>query len=215
MNSIGISPRGYTAPFGEWTPSISQAIRDNYFLYSSEFSYDYDNLPSRVYTYSSVYDLLQIPVHPICIGSLRRQGFTSEMMIEYFLTLIDNKYKTQEPISLYHHPIHENWEVVEEIFKKIKALNIPTMAMGDYAGWWNKRNLSRINRESCEDVCVRVINTELKEKFIPVENKEQIDINNWKYNKIDISIPNDILKIKKFNKWIYINKLENYLFTKK
>ncbi|MDO9028075.1 MAG: hypothetical protein Q7U68_04350, partial [Candidatus Roizmanbacteria bacterium] len=211
----GIDPRGFAAPFGKWNASLAQAIRDLGFSYSSEFSYDYDNLPSPSFVYHGLPGTLQIPVHPICIGSLRRQGFTSIEMTGYFIDEIEKKLKMREPIVLYHHPTHENLDVVENIFRKIKDLNIPTMKMCEYADWWKKRAAVQISLEAQEDVYARIINPEGKEKIISINDGVNINDFGWKVKPNNVPLPDGIARIRKFNKWMLIHKLENFLHGKK
>ncbi len=215
LKNAGIEPRGFAAPFGKWNASLAQAISDLGFSYSSEFSYDYDNLPSTSLVYHSLSGTLQIPVHPICIGSLRRQGFSSIEMTEYFLNEIEKKLKLHEPIIFYHHPTHKNWDVVENIFKKINDLNIPTMKMCEYADWWKKRVAVLNSLESQEDVYTRIISPGGKEKIINVDNCIDADNYRWTEKPKNVHAPEDIARIRKINKWMLVHKLENLLHKKK
>jgi hypothetical protein len=215
LKDAGIGPRGFAAPFGKWNPTLAQAVRDIGFSYSSEFSYDYDNLPSRSIIYSGLTGTLQIPVHPICIGSLRRQGFTRIEMTEYFINEIEKKLKMREPIVLYHHPTHENLDVVENVFRKIKDLNVPTMKMYEYADWWKKRATVQYGESVLEDVYAQIINPDGKEKIIFINDGVTMNDFGWKVKPINVPLPDGIARIRKFNKWMLIHKLENFLHRKK
>ena len=46
LRNSGFRMQGFAAPFGTWNDELGRAIVDCGFEYSSEFSYDYDNLPS-------------------------------------------------------------------------------------------------------------------------------------------------------------------------
>ncbi len=80
----GMEARSFAAPYGTWNEGIARAVEHCGFEYSSEFSYDYDNFPSFPLLEGEYSRTLQVPVHPISIGSLRRQGFSEQEMTEYF-----------------------------------------------------------------------------------------------------------------------------------
>lgn len=140
LQDAGIDPRGYAAPFGEWHPLLGKIVEEMGFNYSSEFAAAYDDLPFYPYLDDSFSTVLQVPVHPVSVGRLRWARHTSEQMLAYFLREIDCKSSRFEPIFLYHHPGHQNFQVFEKIFLEIKQRNIPTMSMGEYAEWWRQRS---------------------------------------------------------------------------
>ena len=50
FNKAEIPLFGYAAPYGEWNFNIAKAIEQANFIYSSEFTLDYDNLPFYPYS---------------------------------------------------------------------------------------------------------------------------------------------------------------------
>ncbi|MDI6802966.1 MAG: polysaccharide deacetylase family protein [Bacteroidota bacterium] len=220
MKASGINPKGFAAPFGKWNSSLGQAVRDLDFEYSSEFAYDYDNLPSF-----TNYSTLQIPVHPICIGSLRRQGYTTGQMIAYYENEIEKKLKLNEPIIFYHHPTNENIDVVEKIFQRMQLIDIPKLTMHQFTGWWNKREKAKVMIQ--QDGTILNVNTEhtipeLRLRLASPAGKETItapeplidlDKISWQEKEIPIPLPKDIHRIRKYNIWMLINKIEDYFFT--
>ncbi|MFA6540931.1 MAG: hypothetical protein WCT99_04950, partial [Bacteroidota bacterium] len=68
LRKHALNPKGITSPTGAWTGEISAAMDEIGFAYSSEFGYDYDNLPSFPFINNRFSQVLQLPVHPICIG---------------------------------------------------------------------------------------------------------------------------------------------------
>jgi peptidoglycan/xylan/chitin deacetylase (PgdA/CDA1 family) len=222
LKEVGSSPNGFASPYGKWNTGLAQAIRDHGFYYSSEFSYDYDNLPSNTMLFENPTSVLQIPVHPICIGSLKRQGFSGKEMIEYFHDQIDKKLILNNPIIFYHHPTHNHLEVIENLFNYVKEKNIVPMKMSDYAEWWNKRNLIKLDMalendnlkirsdNYSEDVYLRVTTADGREGII--KPQQSIDLREITYrekNKV-LSPPKDIARSRRFNKWMLINKIEDY-----
>lgn len=140
LRNAGIHPRGYAAPFGEWNPLLGKIVEEMGFNYSSEFAAGYDDLPFYPYLQDSFSAVLQVPIHPTSMGRLRWARHSSEQMLAYFLREINWKSSRFEPVFLYHHPGHRNFEVFEKIFREVKQRNIPTMSMGEYAEWWQQRN---------------------------------------------------------------------------
>jgi hypothetical protein len=140
----GLRTEGITAPTGAWNRYIGTAILELEFSYSSEFGYDYDNLPSFPFVNSSFSPVVQLPIHPICVGSMLQSGFLPSDMISYFKQVVDKKRSLAEPICLYHHPTHGHTEVFQEVFKYIHSLKIATMSYSDYALWWKRRSRNRM-----------------------------------------------------------------------
>jgi peptidoglycan/xylan/chitin deacetylase (PgdA/CDA1 family) len=218
----GINPKGFASPFGRWNSSLAQAIRDLNFKYSSEFAYDYDNLPSNTLLFDNPTSVLQIPIHPICIGSLWRQGFSKDEMEQYFRYQVDKKLFLNEPIIFYHHPTHNHLEVIENILNYVKDKNVPAMRMTNYADWWKKRNEIKTNmsfNENClkvrgenhpDDVYFRITTSDGREALVQVS--ESNDLSGIQFRKKPLAMvpPKDISRIRKFNKWMLINKIEDY-----
>lgn len=220
IKTNGINPKGFAAPFGKWNSALGQAVRDLEFEYSSEFAYDYDNLPS----YTN-YSTLQIPVHPICIGSLRRQGYTAPQMIAYYENEIEKKLKLSEPIILYHHPTNENIDVVEKIFQRLHSIDIPKLTMHQFAEWWNKREkvkamiqqdgtiLNVQTEHTIPEMRLRLVSPAGKEIITASEPLIEIEKICWREKEIPLPLPKDFHRIRKFNIWMLINKIEDYFFT--
>ena len=139
LDQAGVHSAGFTAPFGIWNSALARAIDKLGFEYSSEFSYVYDALPLYPSNRELTFYTPQIPIHPICIGSLRRAGYGENHMKEYFRRVIDEKLLRDEPLVFYHHPTHHCPEVVRFIFQYVEDKRIENMTMLEYARWWVKR----------------------------------------------------------------------------
>lgn len=129
LEENGLKVYGFAAPFGAWSNNLAIALNKFDFKYSSEFSLDYDNLP---YHFNN---RLQIPIHPICIGSFKRTKATDEEILNYFKKVIYKKYSLQEPILLYYHPLDGRLNVLELIFEYINKLNINNYTFNEYSEW--------------------------------------------------------------------------------
>ena len=139
LDAVGLSPRGFAAPYGTWRPDFASIIDEFGFAYSSEFSCAYDTLPLYPEIHDRLFRTLQVPIHPVSIGSLRRIGATAPQMDEYFRSLTAMKLARQEPLFFYHHPAHRHWDVVRHLLEGIRTLGIKPMSMGAYAMWWKDR----------------------------------------------------------------------------
>lgn len=139
LSQVGVSAPGFSAPFGMWNTGLAQAIDQIGFEYSSEFSFAYDTLPFHPVTREKRYSALQVPIHPICIGSMLQVGYSPRRMTEYFSRVIDKKLRRNEPLFFYHHPTHHGWDVIENMFQTINAMQIQNMTFVEFVRWWRKR----------------------------------------------------------------------------
>ena len=140
MNAEGLHPKGAAAPYGTWNASISSVFEQIGAGFSSEFGLDYDDLPFFPFVEGKFSPVLQIPIHPICVGSMRRTGYSANEMKKYFLQLIDTKLMQREPLCLYHHPTHHHLNLFADIFDYIRSKNIDNYSYVEYASWWRKRD---------------------------------------------------------------------------
>lgn len=111
LRAAGIEPSGYVAPHGRFNRGLLWALESLGIGHSSEFALAYDDVPFFL-PESSV---LQIPVHPICLGLFldvlrRTKSPCSEMdaaadcVADHLIEAIQAKYHAGEPVFLYGHP---------------------------------------------------------------------------------------------------------------
>jgi peptidoglycan/xylan/chitin deacetylase (PgdA/CDA1 family) len=143
LEHSGIPVVGFASPFGKWNNSLNKALEDLGMEYSSEFAAGYDDLPFSPLLVTRMSDVLQIPVHPVCIGSLRNAGFTKDEMIAYFDRTINIKYQRKSPLIFYGHPHNEidrYPEVFSFIIDRLRSHNdVWQTTMTEYSRWWKKR----------------------------------------------------------------------------
>lgn len=153
LNQQGIYPDGFAAPNGFWNPGLADAIAECGFLYSSEFSLGYDDLPFHPWcSWRGEFGLLQVPIHPVSPGNFRRVGATTSQMIKHYHNTFRAKLTAAEPIIFYDHPTHERWDVTEAIFEYVRQHHIPAMTMGEYAAWWLQRSKLRVRANIHDDL---------------------------------------------------------------
>jgi len=153
----GYNPEGYASPYGYWGPELSAALSHFNFRYSSEFGYDYDSLPSR--PRSSL--TMQLPVHPISIGSFRRFKFKHGMIENYFDELMRLKQLQHQPFHLYHHPCDGHESILRTLFGKLKHESVRWMSYSDWASWWNNRKSGSLN--AAYDTELKTVRVEKKD----------------------------------------------------
>ncbi len=208
LRSVGIHPNGITAPTGAWNAGYAESIRQLGFRYSSEFSYDYDDLPSFPLLNGERFSIPQLPIHPVCIGSMLRARMNTGAMTEYFKKVIDRNMLLNEPVCLYHHPTHRHNEVFKEVFQYIDSLSIAKLSYSDYAEWWKHRHdhctaveITDSVIEAAEDtgnVRHRVILPDGRETIIGLNEKQSLNLLSCVRIDREIDIPADIMRTRKF-----------------
>lgn len=139
LRRAGFDPHGFAAPNGVWNAGLGRAIRDHGFLYSSEFSLGYDDLPFFPPLSGGLSPVVQVPVHPVSVGNFLRVRGSSRDMIGYYASVIRRKLLRQDPLIFYHHPTHRADDVVESIADQVADAGVEAMSFADYAAWWIER----------------------------------------------------------------------------
>ncbi len=214
MEAVGFQTEGFAAPFGLWNRGLSAATKELGFRYSSEFSYAYDTLPfSPVFPFEDP-GVPQIPVHPICPGSLRQVGCADKKMPQYFSVVASWKFSRREPLFFYHHPGHESWETVESILSLAALPGIRATTLGAFARWWEQRAVLHpiirddkgwliVDRGSSgqmaeSDVMVRVVSPEGKEAIVSPGERLDLELVSWQEPPA-FSPPGDLRRIREFD----------------
>ena len=141
LRAAGWNAAGFAAPFGTWTPAHGALIDRMGFAYSSEFGCGYDTLPFLPERHAATFTTLQIPIHPISIGSLMRTGASGRSMQQYFEDTAADLLSRQMPLFFYHHPTHRHWDVVHTMVNTYQNPGIMKLTLGEYARWWHQRAL--------------------------------------------------------------------------
>lgn len=218
LKGAGMKPEGIAAPFGIWNEGLGKAIQSSGFVYSSEFGYDYDNLPSFPFLHSGLSDVLQVPIHPVCIGSLKRQGYSEDLMKRYFDFVAGMKLATREPLVFYHHPRNGNLDVLKRLFETARAPRVVTMYFGEYASWWKRRlqvkpriesinSILRVSANKGPDNCwLRVSRPDGTETFAPIRDEIDLGQVTWELRPLPFALPPDYVRARRFNYRIPLTK---------
>ncbi|MCS7249959.1 MAG: polysaccharide deacetylase family protein [candidate division WOR-3 bacterium] len=176
LMELGIEIKGFAAPFGIWNYSLNEVLEDLHFSYSSEFGFDYDDLPILPIVNNRFSYVYQIPIHPISIGCLKILNLSQKEMIKYYQEYILKTYEKGYPIVLYDHPekILEFSDVFKEVFDFIKNLsNIKIMNFTEFFEWWQKREKMKNYEEKKLDfpkIETKIGYTRKKEFYLKVKS---------------------------------------------
>lgn len=223
LAEIGAEATGYAAPNGFWNEGLAGAIDHHRFEYSSEFSLDYDNLPFHPWARGAFVRALQVPAHPVCIGSLLRVKASDEEMKRYFRWIIARRLEEHEPAVLYHHPGHEKADVMEDSFLHARELGLRNITMGEYAAWWRRRDAVRYDasyhdgtitlrlHEHDRSVSLALRGPDGRIGFIDEDGEHNIDrIEMTPAPERTLEMPDDIAKVRRFNPLLLRYGIEDF-----
>lgn len=212
FESAGLNCAGFSAPYGTWSQTLAEAIERHGLLYSSEFSLDYDSVPSYPWLGERFAHTMQIPVHPVCAGSFIRVKASEEEMIGHYRYMTDKKLAHREPVIYYDHPLHAHSGVTDEIFKMIHEKKIENMTFADYARWWDTRERASFKASvSGSDTLEMELGTWHNDLslHITLDDEETFIITGGKYSFKDLvwkpmpghdmAVPPDVADSRKFN----------------
>lgn len=147
LKQTGVNPLAVVAPYGQWTEEWSRAVADAGLTYTSEFSVGYDDVPFRPLVQGRRSTVLQVPVHPICLGRLAAACASEEQMYSYMRSLIDRQVARQEPCFIYDHPTGA--QKYEQVWRQILFYGLTRcgreLNLSDYAKWWAGRESAQVN----------------------------------------------------------------------
>lgn len=210
LKKNGFPCSGYASPYGVWNKAVNTACEDLGFSYSSEFSYVYDSLPINPAVNNKKSTVLQIPIHPICIGSLLNAKADEKGMVEYFTNEFRRQMAMHNPLIFYDHVTHGHPDVLREMFKYIQTLNIPSLTFAEFSKWWSKRehiafsasmdstNQIKINASKLDKDCFFAV--WINDDSYILTNDTVIDLDSHPKKKADYHINFDIDSIKKTRK---------------
>ena len=153
--TMGFAPSGYVAPHGRFNRGLPDVLASLGITHSSEFAFAYDDLP----LFPQGSDVLQIPVHPICLGifleSLRRSkraaldpASVAELATTHLLRVLQARYEAGEPVFLYGHPdgrLGRYPQVLRDVLQS--AAHCAALWMVDrttFQRWWRERLAVRV-----------------------------------------------------------------------
>lgn len=137
----GVTPNAIVSPLGYNYWGFSEAIKEHGFVYSSEFGYAVDDLPSHPWNDKSY--PLQIPIHPGCSGVLHMVGFTEQEQFAHLFEQVQTGCEFDGICILYDHPI-SGLEIYESqyirLFDQLRSSQCEYICMSDYYRAWIARH---------------------------------------------------------------------------
>ena len=151
LSKAGVSKKGFASPYGRWNLGLQRAIDEQGYDFSSEFSYNYDDLPSYPVVDGRRSPVLQLPVHAVGLGVYLEStdAYNENEVKEYYSGLFQQRYAQGQPILFYDHPT--KWlgvypEFMDFIFGLAAAhSDIWICSMSEWAAWWKKRDQTRLH----------------------------------------------------------------------
>ncbi len=229
LSKNGINCSGYASPYGLWNKSLNDVCENLGFKYSSEFSYIYDALPLNPVINNRISPVLQIPIHPICLGSLVNAKLNENNIIEYFRNQFQWKITHCNPLIFYDHVLHNRSDLLEEIFRGVNSLDVSVLTFSEYVNWWKKRENIEYTLVKKPDNFLRIECSEPKSEcflciwisndtYILTNNSSIINQTTYRTNTINYNVEEDIgnlKKIRKFNFNLYKLSILNKLIWRK
>jgi peptidoglycan/xylan/chitin deacetylase (PgdA/CDA1 family) len=175
MRSAGLHPRGFVAPYGEWNEPLAHTLADSDMSYSSEFGYAYDDLPSFPIVGGRRSSVLQVPVHPVCLGLFRAAKTNPEAVAKHYRDYIELQVARREPCLIYDHP--DTIERHADAFRAVLATGMVaasgTTTMTALADWWKLRLAARWQARLDEDGIVMEGESKDGDIFVAIELPER------------------------------------------
>ncbi len=219
LDRHGIPYRGFASPTGLWHVELARAMDTHGFQYSSEFCLDYDNLPFHPTVDGRPSRVLQIPIHPVCIGNLIRARLSPEEMKQYYRFILARKLSHEEPVVFYHHPTHEHWDVVEDTFAAVREHNLPVLTFGAWADWWELRQQVSFSctvsdakihvASSSPDAYFRIVRADGNQMLVRASERP-LEGSAWSDPVPVLPAPQDIDKVRRFTWRLWQHSIEDF-----
>ena len=171
-------------------------------------------------------NVLQVPIHPICVGSLKNSKHSLNQIKEYYSNLIKNNTSNNLPIFIYDHPKQFDEKILKWLFKKINELNLPSLTLMDFSKWWKERLKIKWNANILNDKIIidyqnwndRVFLkiSKLNMKSIISNKSDLTDIKNLKWKiKNENLISTNYEQLNKINRKIIMNNILQFYWKNK
>lgn len=143
FQGMGIETRGFAAPMGSWNTSLMQALEDEGYLYSTDFSYDYLGLPSYPWLHRRASKVLEVPIFPVAPDKFLKNGQGGiDKICKFYTFVIDEMVRCAIPAIIYGHPLasKENLELLSRITEyAVFEKRLTPCTMTDFADQWKSQ----------------------------------------------------------------------------
>jgi hypothetical protein len=141
LRDNGVTPNAIVSPLGYNYRGFSEAIKEHGFVYSSEFGYAVDDLPSNPWNDKNY--PLQIPVHPACSGVLGQAGFSRQEQFDHLFDVVGRRCNADGICILYDHPkggLETHEAQYMDLFNRLSNSLYEYICMSDYYRVWIERH---------------------------------------------------------------------------
>ena len=159
MKDADLEPDGFCVPYSIWNNSLADVLNTYAFKYSSEFTLGYDTVPFFPIHREEKHSTLQIPIHPICTGSLNRNNIDEKGMLDYFEMILQKKLDQYNNVIFYHHPLQYGLEVWKSIFDQVNTYNLTKCTFSEIATFWKQRVKTNLDILFDRDTATLTCNT--------------------------------------------------------
>ncbi|MEX0720664.1 MAG: DUF2334 domain-containing protein [Balneolaceae bacterium] len=195
LQKEGFKTDGFCAPYGIFNRALVKTLEKSRFSYTSEFTFCYDGYPIQTENEKLP---LQIPIHPICTGSLKRQELTISEMTTYFEFILINKLARFEPVIFYHHPLQTGLKTMEHLFKRVKSENLVNLTFSQLANFWKQRQNFKFESFWDENQVEITSSSEDKIFIQSCKNHQEFDLIAAGAKKLDLSQPSEFEYAKQY-----------------
>jgi len=145
LQNNGYRPAGAASPYGDWNPGWDAALAELELDFSSDFVAGWDDLPFRPIIGGKPSAVLQVPVHPVCLGRLRAARASDDEIRRYYRSVVQRQKSLREPCLLYDHPtgLARDYDLMAEVLHEARQASDSTLTVGGLAHWWQARELVR------------------------------------------------------------------------
>jgi len=163
LRTLGFEPRGFAAPHGRSCATIAAELRAMGVTHGSEFAVGYDDWPF----FPDANDVLQIPVHPVCLGIVLDAARSQEpdcatlrnrvaaAVSDHFLAAAEAKRAAGEPLLFYGHPdgrLGRHVRVLTDLLDQAAVWgDVWKTNFTEFQQWWRARAAVRTTVLPLED----------------------------------------------------------------
>lgn len=150
LGRLGLDPVGFVAPHGRYNGSLQAAMASLDISHSGEFGLTYDDWPfwpvrKEEKSHGPSHDVLQIPVHPICLGLFD----DPEKWFDYFVKEAEARCHAGEPLFFYGHPTGRLGRYPELLSQSLATIDrmetVWKTTARRFAEWWRVRAMVKLS----------------------------------------------------------------------
>lgn len=152
FENFGIKAHGFAAPMGKYNDNLIKALENLGFVYSSDFAFDYLNMPHYPVVNDRISSILEVPVFPVCPELLFANGLSEKEVAKYFDDVLRELKCANIPIIFYAHTDKRYPQVkyfLKQLLENIKNYNdLYKCTMSEFVKWCKSVEDKKISRSN-------------------------------------------------------------------